>query len=110
MIVCYSKLKKNLKIDLNDPFTTNYFDENSLLSNSESFFDELNSISVFSEKKTIIIDIRQSDKKVKLKFSIISIFQKIKDTQLIILATYLNSLMYYQKNNKHQKCNLFYLL
>ena len=61
--ICYSKLKQNLEIDLNNPFKTNYFDENKLLNSSETFFDELNSISVFGEKKTIIVDIRQSDKK-----------------------------------------------
>ena len=48
--ICYSKLRNNLEIDLNNPFTTNYFDENSLLNNTQSFFDELNSISVFGEK------------------------------------------------------------
>ena len=48
--ICYSKLKKNLEIDLDNPFTTNYFDENSLLNNTEAFFDELNSISVFEKK------------------------------------------------------------
>ncbi len=84
--ICYSKLKKNLNIDLDNPFNTNYFDENRLLNNTEFFFDELNSISVFG-KKTIIIDIRQSDKKNEITklFSNIN-FSKIKDTQLIILS------------------------
>ena len=36
--ICYSKLKENLKIDLNDPFTTNYFNENKLLNNTTFFF------------------------------------------------------------------------
>ena len=49
--ICYSKLKQNLEINLDNPFETNYFDENRLLNNTESFFDELNSISVFGEKK-----------------------------------------------------------
>ena len=49
--ICYFKLKKNLEINLNNPFTTNYFDEDKLLSNTKSFFDELNSISLFGEKK-----------------------------------------------------------
>ena len=31
--ICYSKLKENLNIDLNDPFRTNYFDEDKLLRN-----------------------------------------------------------------------------
>ena len=61
--ICYSKLKKNLKVDLDNPFITNYFDENKLLTNTEAFFDELKSISIFSEKKTLIVDIRQCDKK-----------------------------------------------
>ena len=61
--ICYSKLRKNLEVDLDDPFITSYFDENKLLNNTEAFFDELNSISVFDSKKTIIVDIRQSDKK-----------------------------------------------
>ena len=26
--ICYSKLKKNLEVDLDNPFMTNYFDEN----------------------------------------------------------------------------------
>ena len=26
--ICYSKLRKNLEVDLDDPFITNYFDEN----------------------------------------------------------------------------------
>ena len=26
--ICYSKLKKNLEVDLDNPFITNYFDEN----------------------------------------------------------------------------------
>ena len=49
--ICYSKLRKNLEVDLDNPFITNYFDENKLLNNTEDFFDELNSISIFSEKK-----------------------------------------------------------
>ena len=55
--ICYSKLRKNLEVDLDDPFITNYFDENKLLNNTEAFFDELNTISVFGSKKTIIVDI-----------------------------------------------------
>ena len=51
--ICYSKLKKNLEVDLDNPFITNYFDENKLLTNTEAFFDELNSISLFGSKKTI---------------------------------------------------------
>ena len=85
--ICYSKLLKNLEVNLNNPFTTNYFDENSLLNNTESFFDELNSISVFDEKKSIIVDIRQSEK----KSNVLEIFKdfnfsEIKDAQLIILS------------------------
>ena len=34
---CYSKLKKNLELDLDNPFMTNYFDENKLLNNTEAF-------------------------------------------------------------------------
>jgi DNA polymerase III delta subunit len=87
--ICYSKLKNNLEIDLDNPFITNYFDENKLLNNTEAFFDELNSISLFNEKKTIIIDIRQSDKKndVNKIFTEFN-FSEIKDTQIIII-TYL---------------------
>ena len=87
--ICYSKLKKNLEIDLDNPFITNYFDENKLLNNTEAFFDELNSISLFNEKKTIIIDIRQGDKKndVNKIFTEFN-FSEIKDTQIIII-TYL---------------------
>ena len=85
--ICYSELKNNLEIDLNNPFTTNYFDENKLLSNTESFFDELNSISIFDEKKTIIVDIRQSDKKNEItKIFKEFKFSEIRDTQLIIIS------------------------
>ncbi len=85
--ICYSKLLKNLEVNLNNPFTTNYFDENSLSNNIESLFDELNSISVFDEKKSIIIDLRQSEK----KSNVLEIFKdfnfsEIKDVQLIILS------------------------
>ena len=85
--ICYSKLKKNLEVDLDNPFTTNYFDENKLLSNTESFFDELNSISVFGEKKTIIVDIRQGNKinDITRMFNQFN-FSDIKDTQLIIIS------------------------
>ena len=85
--ICYSKLKENLEIDLDNPFKTNYFDENRLLNNTESFFDELNSISLFGEKKTVIVDIRQSDKKndVTKLFNDFN-FSEIKNTQLIIVS------------------------
>ena len=85
--ICYSKLKKNLQIDLDNPFNTNYFDENKLLTNTEAFFDELNSISLFGSKKTIIIDIRQSDKKndVTKIFSEFD-FTEIREVQLIIIS------------------------
>ena len=63
--ICYSKLTKNLQVDLDNPFDTNYFDENRLLNNTVSFFDELNSISLFGKQKTIVVDLRQSDKKMK---------------------------------------------
>ena len=85
--ICYSRLKVNLAVDFDNPFKTNYFDENRLLSNTESFFDEFNSISLFGEKKTIIVDIRQSDKKGDLTkiFSGFD-FSKIKNIQLIIVS------------------------
>ena len=85
--ICYSKLRNNLEIDLNNPFATNYFDEYSLLNNTQSFFDELVSIPVFGEKKSIIIDIRQSDKKNNVAEIFNNFdFSEIKDTQLIILS------------------------
>ena len=85
--ICYSKLKENLNIDLNDPFRTNYFDEDKLLNNTSFFLDELNSISVFSEKKTIIIDVRQSDKKTEISKIFDNInFLEIQDIQLIIVG------------------------
>ena len=85
--ICYSKLKKNLEVDLDNPFVTNYFDENKLLTNTEAFFDELNSISVFGAKKTIIVDIRQGDKKndVTKIFTEFN-FSEIKEIQLIIIS------------------------
>ena len=48
--ICYSKLRKNLEVDLDDPFITNYFDEIKLLNDTEAFFDEFNSIPVFGSK------------------------------------------------------------
>ncbi len=85
--ICYSKLKKNLNVNLDDPFTTNYFNEDKLLSNTGSFFDELNSISVFGEKKTIIVDIRQSDKKKDITKMFTEFnFSEVRDTQLIIIS------------------------
>ena len=85
--ICYSKLKKNLEIDLDNPFKTNYFDEKKLLSNTESFFDEFNTISLFGEKKTIIVDIRQCDKKNDLTKILSNLnFSEIQDTQLIIVS------------------------
>lgn len=85
--ICYSKLKENLNIDLDNPFITNYFDENRFLSNTQSFFDELNSISMFDEKKTIIVDIRQADKKNDITkiFSDFN-FSQIRDIRLIIVS------------------------
>ena len=85
--ICYSKLRKNLEVDLDDPFITNYFDENKLLNNTEAFFDELNSIPVFGSKKTIIVDIRQGDKKndVTKIFTEFN-FSEIKEIQLIIIS------------------------
>ena len=85
--ICYSKLKKNLEVDFDNPFITNYFDENKLLSDTETFFDELNSISAFGKKKTIIIDLRQNDRKndVTKIFTNFN-FSEIRDTQLIIVS------------------------
>ena len=85
--ICYSKLKKNLEVDLDNPFITNYFDENKLLTNTEALFDELNSVSLFGSKKTIIIDIRQGDKKndvtkILTEFN----FSEIKEVRLIIIS------------------------
>ena len=85
--ICYSRLKQNLEIDLDNPFITNYFDENKLLSNTEAFFDEFNSISALGEKKTIILDLRHSERKndVTKLFSNFN-FSGIKETQLIIIS------------------------
>ena len=85
--LCYSKLTKNLQIDLDNPFNTNYFDENRLLNNTVSFFDELNSISLFGKQKTIVVDLRQSDK----KNEIIKIFKdfnfsEIKNIKIVIIG------------------------
>ena len=85
--ICFSKLKKNLKLDLDNPFVTNYFDESKLLNNTESFFDELSSICLFEEKKTIIVDIRQSDKINDITKILLNLnFSDIKDTQVVILG------------------------
>ena len=85
--ICYSELKKNLKIELENPFLTNYFDENKLFNDTEAFFDELYSIPLFGDKKTTIIDIRQGDRKkdVAKMFNNLD-FSTIKDTNLIILS------------------------
>ena len=85
--ICYSKLKKNLEIDLDNPFTTNYFDENKLLNDTKSFFDELNSICLFEKKKTIIIDLRQCEKKndVSEIFTDFN-FSEVKETKIIFLS------------------------
>ncbi len=85
--ICYSELKKNLKIELENPFLTNYFDENKLFNDTEAFFDELYSIPLFGDKKTTIIDTRQGDRKkdVAKMFNNLD-FSKIKDTNLIILS------------------------
>ena len=85
--ICYSRLKKNLQIDLENPFSTNYFDENKLLNNTISFFDELNSISLFNEKKTIILDIRQCENKNEItKLFTDFNFSEVRNTRLIILS------------------------
>ena len=85
--ICYSQLRKNLEVDLNNPFITNYFDENKLLNNTEAFFDELNTISVFGSKKTIIVDIRQGDKKNDVtKIFTEFDFSEIKEVRLIIIS------------------------
>ena len=61
-----------------------------MLSNTQSFFDELNSIPVFREKKSIIIDIRQSEKKSNVTEIFNNFdFSEIKDIQLIILSYFL---------------------
>ena len=85
--ICYSKLKKNLEVDLDNPFITNYFDENKLLTNTEALFDELNSVSLFGSKKTIIVDIRQGDKKndVTKIFTEFN-FSEIREVRLIIIS------------------------
>ncbi len=85
--ICYYKLKKNLEVDLDNPFITNYFDEDKLLNNTEDFFDELNSISVFGSKKTIIVDIRQGNKKNDItKIFTEFNFSEIREIQLIIIS------------------------
>ena len=85
--ICYSKLKKNLEVDLDNPFSTNYFDENKLLNDTEAFFDELNSISVLGSRKTIIVDIRQGEKKNEVTKILTEInFSEIKEIKLIIVS------------------------
>lgn len=85
--ICYSKLKKRLEIDLDNPFSTNYFDEDKLLSNTVSFFDELNSIPLFNEKKTIIVDIRKCERKNEITklFSDFN-FSEVRNTRLVIIS------------------------
>ena len=106
--ICYSKLKENLKIDLNNPFTTNYFDEDKLLNNTESFFDELNSICLFQDKKTIIVDIRQSNKLHELIKILNDLnFSEIKNTQVIIVSYSLKQSDFITKqimNSKNSIC------
>ena len=106
--ICYSKLKENLKIDLDNPFTTNYFDEDKLLNNTESFFDELNSICLFQDKKTIIVDIRQSNKLHELIKILNDLnFSEIKNTQVIIVSYSLKQSDFITKqimNSKNSIC------
>ncbi len=106
--ICYSKLKENLKIDLNDPFITNYFDEEKLLNNTESFFDELNSICLFQDKKTIIVDIRQCDKLHEVVKILNDLnFSEIKNTQVIIVSYLLKQSDFITKqimNSKNAIC------
>ena len=106
--ICYSNLKKNLEVYLDNPFATNYFDENKLLSNRENFFDELNSISAFGGKKTIIVDLRQSERKndVTKIFNDFS-FSEIRETQLIIISYLSNQSDFLSKkllNSKNAIC------
>ncbi len=61
--ICFSKLKKNLNVDLSNPFLSNFFDENRLLNDSSLFLDELKTISIFDDTKTLIIDIRHCENK-----------------------------------------------
>ena len=42
--ICYSKLKKNLEVDLDNPFITNYFDENKLLIDKRQLDLEIQSV------------------------------------------------------------------
>ncbi len=85
--ICYSKLKEKLRIDLENPFTVNYFDENKLLNDTETFFDELSSISLFDEKKTIIIDTRQGDRKKDISNIFTNLdFTKLRETQIIFVS------------------------
>ena len=106
--ICYSKLKEKLKIDLNNPFTTNYFDEDKLLNNTESFFDELNSICLFQDKKTIIIDIRQTNKSHEILKILNNLnFSEIKNIQVIIVSYLLKQSDFITKqiiNSKNSIC------
>ena len=106
--ICYSKLKEKLKIDLNNPFTTNYFDEDKLLNNTESFFDELNSICLFQDKKTIIIDIRQTNKLHGILKILNNLnFSEIKNIQVIIVSYLLKQSDFITKqiiNSKNSIC------
>ena len=60
------KLIELMNIKLKDPFLTkilneNYFSEDIILLN-----DELNNVSIFSEKRSIILDLRKYDNKNKI--------------------------------------------
>ena len=65
IILLYGKNEglKNETTDLliQDNSQVNYYDESSILNNSESFIEQISSKSLFGEKKTIIIK-RASDK------------------------------------------------
>lgn len=84
---CYFKLIKLMNIKLKDPFLTkilneNYFSEDIILLN-----DELNNVSIFSEKRSIILDLRKYDNKNKISTILKKTdFDSLKDINLIIVS------------------------
>ena len=84
---CYLKLIKLINIKLKDPFSTKILDEKHFSEDNFLLNDELNSIGIFNENRSMILDLRKCDNKNKVSNILTKIdFENLRDVNLIIVS------------------------
>ena len=82
----YDKTLKILEIDINDPFSVSKIDGNEFKDNPSILHDNINTLSVFSERRSILLDLMQVSMNKSLEDIILNTIKVKNNSYLLIIS------------------------